>query len=117
MDEPIITFTKTNYGSEVDIIEAGVLEITRGNNGVIYNIAEEGSANNNSPLNTEWSTNGMYLYDSTGNGMGLYGIWDGDNPNSQDIPTYQVDQVAFWGGYAWKNLTGSIGEDLNVFKS
>jgi hypothetical protein len=52
-------------------------------------------------------------YDNT-DGTGLYGIWDGDNPNPSDIPAYQVDQVVFWGGYAWKNLTGNVGTSLNV---
>jgi hypothetical protein len=55
MDEPIVTFTKTNYGNEVDIIEEGLLEITRGENGPIFNIALEESADNDSPAGTEWN--------------------------------------------------------------
>jgi hypothetical protein len=114
MDEPIISFTKADYGSEVDVIEPGVLEITRGSNGVIYNAALESSAvPNDSPLGTEWSRNGISTYNNT-DGTGLYGIWDGDNPNPSDIPAYQVDQVVFWGGYAWKNITGNVGTSLNV---
>jgi hypothetical protein len=113
MTSPIITFTKTNGGNQVDIIEAGVLEITRGNNGPIYNTIEEGSSGDNSPIGTEWSRNGMSLYNITG-GTELYGIWDGDNPVSANTPNYQVNQVVFWGGYAWKNLTGNKGSSLNV---
>jgi hypothetical protein len=104
MDEPVISFTKTNGGSQVDIIEPGVLEITRGNNNVIYNAALESSANSDiSPEGTEWSRNGM---------AGFYGIWDGDNP--ENTPSYQEDQVVFWGGYAWKNLTGGVGFADNI---
>jgi hypothetical protein len=47
-------------------------------------------------------------YDNT-DGTGLYGIWDGDNPDPLEVPAYTVDQVVYWGGYAWKNLTGNVG--------
>jgi hypothetical protein len=114
MDEPIITFTKTDNGDEVDIIEEGILEITRGVNGVIYNTTLESSANNNvSPEGTEWSRNEMSKYNNT-DGTGLYGIWDGDNPDPLEVPEYTVDQVVFWGGYAWKNLIGNVGTAENV---
>lgn len=53
---PKVSFKKNNYGSEVDIIIPGVLEITRGNNQGIYNAALELSYNGNvSPENTEWN--------------------------------------------------------------
>jgi hypothetical protein len=51
-----VTFTKTNYGNQVDVIIPGVLEITRGNNQGIYNAAVEGSFNYNSPANTDWNS-------------------------------------------------------------
>jgi hypothetical protein len=54
-----ITFTKTDYGSEVDEIIPGVLEITRGNNQGIYNAALEASFDNDdytSPANTLWNS-------------------------------------------------------------
>ena len=56
--EDTVFFTKTNYGSEVDIIVEGSLEITRDNgNGAIYNrVDEEGWSNNQSPLGTEWNS-------------------------------------------------------------
>jgi hypothetical protein len=47
-------------------------------------------------------------------GTGLYGIWDGDNPDPLEVPEYTVDQVVFWGGYAWKNLTGNVGTAGNI---
>jgi hypothetical protein len=61
-DAPIISFTKTNYGSEVDVISEGVLEITRGENGPIFNIALEESSNGVNPDGTEWFITGGYEY-------------------------------------------------------
>ncbi len=52
-------------------------------------------------------------YNNT-DGTGLYRIWDGNNPEPLDIPAYQVDDVVFWGGYAWKNLTGIVGVDDDI---
>jgi hypothetical protein len=61
-DAPIINFTKTNYGSEVDVISEGVLEITRGDNGPIFNIALEESSNGVNPEGTEWFITDGYEY-------------------------------------------------------
>lgn len=47
-------------------------------------------------------------------GTGLYGIWDGDNPDAIDIPVYTIGQVVYWGGYAWQNLTGNVGSATSV---
>jgi len=57
-----------------------------------------------------------FSFDDYGNtdGTGLYGIWDGDNPDAGEIPDYAEDQVVFWGGYAWKNLTGDVGTAADV---
>jgi hypothetical protein len=53
----IVYFTKENYGNEVDIIVEGVVEITRGNNNVIYNLAVEQNADSDvSPEDTEWNS-------------------------------------------------------------
>jgi hypothetical protein len=66
-----VTFTKTNGGSEVDVIVEGVLEITRDNNNVIYNVAvEEEPDNDVSPADTEWNsifTEVTDVYDFTDN--------------------------------------------------
>jgi hypothetical protein len=54
---PLVNFSKSNYGSEVDVIIPGVLEITRGNNQGIFNIAVEGSFQQyTSPADTEWAS-------------------------------------------------------------
>lgn len=63
---PTVYFTKTNYGSEVDVIVEGSFEITRSNNGGIYNAAVQGSWNNNAPQGTEW--NSIYTQSSDING-------------------------------------------------
>jgi hypothetical protein len=57
---PIISFTKTNYGFEVDYIDEG-LAITRGDAQGIFNIAVEEQYdrdNHTSPANTEWNADG-----------------------------------------------------------
>jgi hypothetical protein len=64
--DPEITFTKTDYGSEIDVIDSG-LAITRGNNQGIYNSILENDWDDNtnvpyggrpSPANTEWNSTG-----------------------------------------------------------
>lgn len=61
---PTVYFTKSNYGSEVDIIYSGSVEITRSNNGGIYNAAVQGSWNSSAPENTEWNS----IYTESNNG-------------------------------------------------
>jgi hypothetical protein len=56
---PEVSFVATSYGSEVDIIIPGVLEITRGTYYQIYNSAVESSADQySSPANTSWNCEG-----------------------------------------------------------
>ena len=57
----IIAFTHSNYGDEVDIIEPGVLEITRDVNGPIYNSAVENNSYSDNPKGTLW--NSIYTLD------------------------------------------------------
>lgn len=47
-------------------------------------------------------------------GTGLYSIWDGDNPDPLQVPAYGVGDVVFWGGYAWVNQTGNVGNSIDV---
>jgi len=64
--EPTVYFTKPNYSNVVDVIVPGVLEIKRGNNQGIFNVAEEGSWNSSvSPYGTEW--NSIYTESNNGN--------------------------------------------------
>jgi len=69
--EPTVYFTKTNYGSEIDVIVEGSLEITRGNNGGIYNYADEGGWDQNvSPSGTLW--NSIYSQSQVDNNGSLF---------------------------------------------
>lgn len=62
----VISFTHSAFGSEIDIISAGVLEITRnaGTN-LIYNAAFETDSNDNTPYGTLWNSERTYDYDDT----------------------------------------------------
>jgi hypothetical protein len=51
-----VYFTKINYQSTVDVIIEGRLEITRGNNDAIYNIAAEDAFSNDTPYGTLWNS-------------------------------------------------------------
>jgi hypothetical protein len=77
-----VTFTRTDYGTEVDIIIPGVLEITRDSNGGgIYNMAQEESYDENvSPMDTSWNSNftdpTLYGWAKAGNaGDRVFDIW------------------------------------------
>ena len=53
---PPVTFEKTNFGSEIDVIIPDVLSITRDNNGPIYNEIIGRTDDNIDPVNTEWNS-------------------------------------------------------------
>lgn len=77
---PTVSFTKTDYGSEVDVIIPGVLEITRDDQQGIYNSALESSFAFPSPANTEWAsanTDGNFSYLSTTQNYEtlVYDVW------------------------------------------
>ena len=64
-----VLFTKRNYTNDTDIIVPGVVEITRDNNGGIYNTVTEGSWNSSvSPGDTEW--NSVYVEPNSGERFG-----------------------------------------------
>lgn len=58
-----IYFTHSNYGDEIDIISEGILEITRGTSGPIYNRAVENESNSQNPTGTEWNSQFSYDYE------------------------------------------------------
>ena len=88
-----VTFTKTNYGSEVDIIVEGVVEITRGDSDGIYNIATEGSWNSSvSPQDTEWNS----IYTQTNNGNNFKNNVIGNNFEDNIIgDNFEDNQIGF----------------------
>jgi hypothetical protein len=74
-----VYFTKTNYGSEVDVIYSGSVEITRGENGGIYNVSVEPGWNSNAPANTEW--NSIYTQEKNGHDFSYNTIKNNFNYN------------------------------------
>jgi hypothetical protein len=52
----IISFTHSSWESEPDVIVAGVLEIKRSFDGLIYNSAVEGQSNGQNPIGTLWNS-------------------------------------------------------------
>lgn len=98
---PKVSFVKSDYADPTttkDVIIPGVLEITRGVNGGIYNIAVENSFNSNvSPLNTEWNT--QFVNPDNTDWSNLWNIenrtydtWKGavDTPEGQNAPPLYV---------------------------
>ena len=66
---PTVSFTHSNYGDEVDVISPGILEITRDENGPIYNIAKESESNGENPYGTLWNAEAVYTWSETTNVM------------------------------------------------
>jgi hypothetical protein len=91
---PKVSFTKTDYGSEVDYLTSGSMEITRGNNKGIFNIALEPNYNNGtntapsgSEWNSRWTDSVNYGWSNLGNlSSRTYDTWytavDGGPPSS-----------------------------------
>ena len=94
---PVITFTKTNYGNEVDVIVPGIIEITRGNQGGIYNVVSEGNWDSNlSPSGTTW--NSIYTEPNNGKRFGYNKIGNNFYNNIID------NDFGYGGGYTEGNI-------------
>jgi hypothetical protein len=94
---PKVTFTKTNYGTEIDYLTSGSMEITRGNNKGIYNKAKEIDYNkdtNTAPSGSEWNSQNT---DSVNYGWSNLG-----NLSSRTYDTW----------YSATDLPYDIGEEL-----
>jgi len=129
-----VTFTKTNNGTEVDIIVPGVLEITRGNQNGIYNEVTENSWNGSiSPSGTVWNSiytqpnNGeRFAYNTIGdnfidNTIGNDFGYGGGQPNgnlilgefrSNTIGAYMYNNII--GNYFTNNTIGDDFENNNI---
>lgn len=108
---PEVTFDKSNYGNEVDVIIPGVLEITRGDQNGIYNIALENYYNRSaSPANTLWNRCSNFIdygYDGY--------CQDGDSNNWNNICNYATRTYGVWVPYATNgsyNTPSIIGKEL-----
>lgn len=98
---PTISFTHSNYGEEVDVIEPGVLEITREEYGPLYNIAKESESNGENPYGTLWNAEGVYT-------------WTEFTHVMFDIQGNQVDSVVTedYTNY-WDGSTYLLRDDIN----
>jgi len=107
---PKVSFRKPNYSNAVDVIIPGVLEITRGNNGGIYNSAVEPNWNDTqSPLNTEWNGKNM-LSNSNNNPIPQDNGWAYacNAPNLNYVKFYNVL------GYNWYNPRGLVDQNVQL---
>ena len=132
----VITFTKVNYGSEVDVIVPGVLEISRANNGGIFNVAVEANWDSNvSPADTEWNSiytepdNGQnFAYNKIGGGFAQnvigndFGAGGGQAQGNVINDSFQFNTI---GQFMYNNVIGNyfsantIGDnfDSNTIKN
>jgi hypothetical protein len=97
----VIAFTHSNYGSEVDIIVPGVLEITRGENGPIYNSAVEIESNGRNPQGTLWNSTYILSYNKV-------------NHYLFDLSGVEQDNIETYDGYSnnWNGSVYSLSEVL-----
>ena len=119
---PIITFTKTNNGNEVDVIVPGIIEITRGNQNGIYNVVSEFNWNGNlSPSGTTW--NSIYTEPINGERFGFnvignnfynnviandFGFGGGNNQPNRIGDRFQNNIV---GSFMYNNVIGNEFEN------
>lgn len=93
----VIHFTHSNYTDLRDVIEEGVLEIFRGNNGPIYNAAIESESNGRNPEGTLWNsfyakyynTRLQNLIDESGALIASLAT-EGSDSNDWNGPTYKL---------------------------
>jgi len=86
-----VTFIKNDYTSSVDIIVSGSLELTRGNQNGIYNIAEEEDYENGvSPIGTVW--NSVYTADNINYSFNNNSIQNNFN-NNEIGPNFAYNQI------------------------
>ena len=98
---PKVTFTKKNYGSEVDVIIPGVLELTRGDNHGLYNIAVDEGYYNGAPGNTSWN--------SSYTDSGTHGWYNLANAFSRGFNN--------WGAAVNHNPPSLVGKELLMFEN
>jgi hypothetical protein len=96
---PLITFTRTDYGDEVDEISEG-LHITKDNQGWLYNALEDEEHGNDTPTGSLWNNDG---WDDFGNVesrtyTSLESIWGG---NFAGIPGAKMIMLDTTTGKYW----------------
>jgi hypothetical protein len=125
ISEPTVYFTKENYGSEVDVIIQGRLEIKRGDYDAIYNSAVEDVWSNNTPFGTEWNsiyTQGEFFFNNNEISNQFKGNHILNDFNSNKIKSaFGDDEFSsnMISGYFYDNTIGDvfIFNDVNSFYS
>jgi hypothetical protein len=105
-----VYFTKTDGGSEVDIISAGVLEITSSSSEGIYNQASEGSyTSGSSPAGTLWNSR-YTTYDSI---SGIYNYVSGNEfVNNRIANAFSNNTIkSFFGGKNGNTIGGGFSNN------
>ena len=96
---PLITFTKTNYGDEVDEISEG-LHITRGEQGWLYNPLEEEGYGDNTPTGSVWNNDGWDDFSNVESRTyaTLESIWGGNFSNIPGAKMVMLDETTgkYW---------------------
>ena len=126
MDEPVIAFTHSisTYFDSVDVIEPGILEISRGTWGPLVNVARQTNPYNQGPVgtlwNSEYSTQWNYkhiLFDAEGNYDTISFI---DEPKEDDwwLDTfYSLDSISSKTYYSndgkWQVLDERYNDDYS----
>lgn len=122
-----VVFTKTNYGSEVDVLVPGVVELTRDSQGGLYNTITDTPPFNNQwpgPGDTEWnsiytqSNNGeRFAYNKIGNNFrnniigSDFGYGGGDPYGNIINDNFENNTI---GQYAYNNVIGNEFKDNTV---
>ena len=96
---PLITFTRTDYGDEVDEISEG-LHITKNDQGWLYNLLEDEGHDDNTPTGSLWNNDG---WDDFGNIESrtyatLESIWGGNFANIPGAKMIMLDTTTgkYW---------------------
>ena len=96
---PLITFTRTDYGDEVDEISEG-LHITKNDQGWLYNLLEDEGHDDNTPTGSLWNNDG---WDDFGNVesrtyTSLESIWGGNFANIPGAKMIMLDETTgkYW---------------------
>jgi hypothetical protein len=94
-----VTFTKTNYGDEVDEISEG-LHITRGEQGWLYNPLEDEGHNDDTPTGSVWNNDGWDDFTNVESRTysSLESIWGGNFVNIVGAKMVMLDETTgkYW---------------------
>jgi hypothetical protein len=125
----IITFTHSSYSNDTDVISPGVLEITRGANGPIYNSALESQSNRRNPAGTLWNSQYTNIYDQYTHvvfdrqGQQIDSVvtqdfnntWEGNVQCIQDILNNKTHISNSVSGQEWQTVNTYYDNDNNTF--